>query len=243
MRRRRCLIVVQKLIYIKNPLPLLLVDRFYVEKILHLLFIHLLLLPFLKNISSEKFSDLELIAAFKKSSDIQFVSILYQRYMELVYGVCIKYFKDGERSKDAVMDIFEELHKKLNRYEIENFKSWLHVLAKNHCLMQLRSPRNINNIEFKNEVMQFEQEPHLEDEHLEKEANYTRMEHCINKLTEEQKQTIELFYLQGKCYNEIVLITGIQWNKIRSHIQNGRRNLKKCMEDPINELKGKSSKI
>ena len=200
-------------------------------------------MPFLKNISSEKFSDLELIAAFKKSSDIQYISILYQRYMELVYGVCIKYFKDSERSKDAVMDIFEELHKKLDRYEIENFKSWLHVLAKNHCLMQLRSPRNINSIEFKSEVMQFEQEPHLDDEHLEKEANYTRMEHCINKLPEEQKQTIELFYLQNKCYNEIVLITGIEWNKIRSHIQNGRRNLKKCMEDSINELKSKRSEI
>jgi RNA polymerase sigma factor (sigma-70 family) len=184
-----------------------------------------------------------LIAAFKKSGDIQYVSLLYQRYMELVYGVCIKYFKDNERSKDAVMDIFEELHKKLDRYEIENFKSWLHVLAKNHCLMQLRSPRNINSIEFKGEVMQFEQESHLEDALLEKEANYARMEHCINKLPEEQKQTIELFYLQHKCYNEIVLITGIEWNKIRSHIQNGRRNLKKCMEESINELKSKRSEI
>jgi RNA polymerase sigma factor (sigma-70 family) len=200
-------------------------------------------LSFLKNISTEKISDNELIAAFKKSGDIKYVSALYQRYMELVYGVCLKYFKDSERSKDAVMDIFEELHKKLDRYQIENFKSWLHVLAKNHCLMQLRSPRNINSIEFKQEFMQSEQETHLEDEHIEKEANYTRMEHCINKLPEEQKQMIELFYLQNKCYNDIVSITGIEWNKIRSHIQNGRRNLKKCMEDATMELKNKRSEI
>jgi RNA polymerase sigma factor (sigma-70 family) len=198
-------------------------------------------LPFLKNISSEKLSDLELIAAFKKKGDLQYVSSLYQRYMELVYGVCLKYFKDTERSKDAVMDIFEELHKKLDRYQIENFKSWLHVLAKNHCLMQLRSPRNMNSIEFNAEIMHFEQESHLEEEYIEKETNYAKMENCINKLPQEQKQTIQLFYMESKCYNEIVAITGIEWNKIRSHIQNGRRNLKKCMEDHINEMKNKRS--
>jgi RNA polymerase sigma factor (sigma-70 family) len=198
-------------------------------------------LPFLQTISPEQFSDPELIAAFKKSGDIKYVSSLYLRYMELVYGVCLKYFKDSERSKDAVMDIFEELHKKLDRYEIANFKSWLHVLAKNHCLMQLRSPKNITNTEFNVDIMQSGQETHLEDEHLEKEANYTKMEYCISKLPEEQRQTIELFYLQSKCYNDIVSLTGIEWNKIRSHIQNGRRNLKKCMEDTVNELKSKRS--
>ncbi|HMG81415.1 MAG TPA: sigma-70 family RNA polymerase sigma factor [Ferruginibacter sp.] len=198
-------------------------------------------MPFLQTISPEQLSDPELIAAFKKNGDIKYVSSLYLRYTELVYGVCLKYFKDSERSKDAVMDIFEELYKKLDRYEIANFKSWLHVLAKNHCLMQLRSPKNITSTEFNVDIMQSEQETHLEEEHLEKEANYTRMEHCISKLPEEQRQTIELFYLQSKCYNDIVSLTGIEWNKIRSHIQNGRRNLKKCMEEAVNELKSKRS--
>lgn len=198
-------------------------------------------MAFLRSISPEQYSDLELIAAFKKSGDIKYVSNLYQRYMELVYGVCLKYFKDSERSKDAVMDIFEELYKKIDRYEIENFKSWLHVLAKNHCLMQLRSPKNIKRTKFNGEFMQYEQESHLEEEYLEKEENYARMEHCINKLPEEQRLTIKLFYLQHKCYNDIVLVTGYEWNKIRSHIQNGRRNLKKCMEDAINELRSKRS--
>jgi len=196
-------------------------------------------LPFLKNILPEQLSDADLIAAFKESGNIEYVSNLYQRYMELVYGVCLKYFKDSEKSKDAVMDIFEELHKKLDRYEVANFKSWLHVLARNHCLMQLRSPRNIKSTEYNPTVMQFEPEAHQDDEHLEKEENYAKMEYCISKLPNEQKQTIELFYLQSKCYNEIVSITGYEWNKIRSHIQNGRRNLKKCMEDAVNELKNK----
>jgi RNA polymerase sigma factor (sigma-70 family) len=192
-------------------------------------------LPFIKTISPDQYTDLELVAAFKKEGDLKYLSSLYQRYMELVYGVCLKYFKDPERSKDAVMDIFEELNKKLRVYEVGNFKSWLHVLARNHCLMQLRSPKNTKNVEFDPAFIQLNQEP--EDEHLQKEEDYTKMEQCIEKLPDPQKVTIELFYLKSKCYNEIVSITGIEWSKIRSHIQNGRRNLKLCMEEKLKELK------
>src|ERR1700733_5537368 len=113
--------------------------------------------------------------------------------MELVYGVCIKYFKDSERSKDAVMDIFEELHKKLDRYEVENFKSWLHVLARNHCLMQLRSPRNLKSVEFNPAFVHTDIDPHPEEEFLAKEQDYAKMGHCIEKLPEAQKLTIQLF--------------------------------------------------
>ena len=159
------------------------------------------------------------------------LSILYQRYMDLVFGVCLKYFKDAERSKDAVMDIYEELCKKLKQHEVENFKGWLHVLARNYCLMQLRSPKNMKLTEFKADFMQSSQITHLENGVLEKEENFTKLEGCIEALPVDQKQSIELFFLQKKCYNEIAEITGHEWSKVRSYIQNGKRNLKICMEE------------
>lgn len=186
-------------------------------------------MSFLKNISSEE-TDKELIAAFKESSDIKYLSSLYQRYMDLVFGVCLKYFRDAERCKDAVMDIFEELHTKLKNHEVENFKGWLHVLARNYCLMQLRSPRNMKTVDFNPAFMQSEQNSHLNSEQLEKEEHLTKLEKCMEVLPEDQRQSVELFYLQNKCYNEIAEITGYEWNKVRSYIQNGRRNLKLCME-------------
>lgn len=161
---------------------------------------------------------------------MQILGELYQRYMELVYGVCLKYFKDSEKAKDAVMQIFEELVVKLKKHEVDNFKGWLHILAKNYCLMQLRTPKNLKTTEFKPELMQNEEEVHLNGV-LEKEENLTKMEYCLGTLTGEQQKTIRLFYLEGKCYNEIVEITGLEWNQIRSFIQNGRRNLKICMEN------------
>jgi RNA polymerase sigma factor (sigma-70 family) len=99
-------------------------------------------LAFLTNISTEQ-SDSELVAAFRQTGNMELLGALYQRYMDLVFGVCLKYFKDAERSKDAVMDIYVELAKKLPGHEVSYFKGWLHVLARNYCLMQLRSPRNL----------------------------------------------------------------------------------------------------
>jgi RNA polymerase sigma factor (sigma-70 family) len=200
-------------------------------------------LAFLKNIPDNEFTDSELVAAFKQSGKINYLSTLYQRYMELVYGVCLKYFKDNERCKDTVMDIFEELTVKLKQYEVANFKGWLHVVARNYCLMQLRSPKNIKTTEFNSAFMQSEEEGHLKDEQLEKEGNFRKLQDCIDGLQDEQKQSIELFFQQDKCYNEIAAITGYEWNKIRSYIQNGKRNLKICMEEKSGEPKIKGQKI
>jgi RNA polymerase sigma-70 factor (ECF subfamily) len=149
--------------------------------------------------------------------------------MELVYGVCLKYYKEPETAKDSVMQIFEELVSKLKKHEVENFKPWLHQVAKNHCLMQLRTPRNMKTVEFKYELVQSEDNVHLNGV-LEKEENFKKLEYCLGTLTNEQREAVKLFYLEGKCYNEIVEITGQEWNQVRSFIQNGRRNLKLCME-------------
>jgi RNA polymerase sigma factor (sigma-70 family) len=192
-------------------------------------------LQFLKNISTTE-TDKELVAAFKQSGDTSYLSTLYQRYMDLVFGVCLKYFKDGERCKDAVMDIYEELNTKLRLHEVDNFKGWLHVLARNYCLMQLRSPRNLKTTEFNADFMQTAENTHLASEVLEKESNFVKLEQCLDTLTSEQKQSVELFYLQNKCYNEIAEITGYDWNKVRSFIQNGRRNLKLCIDEKNLEM-------
>lgn len=154
--------------------------------------------------------------------------------MELVYGVCLKYFKDQERSKDAVMNIFEELVQKLQLHEVSNFKSWLHTLTRNYCLMQLRTPKNLKTTEFNPDYMQYEETVHLNGV-FEKEEQFNKLEKCLAILPAQQKETVSLFYLQQKCYEEIVTITGYEWNKVRSYIQNARRNLKLCMEKQESE--------
>jgi len=184
-------------------------------------------LAFIKKILSAE-SDQALVQQYKANGNIDTLGELYNRYMELVYGVCLKYMKEPEDAKDCVINIFEELITKLKKYEVDNFKGWLYQLAKNHCLMKLRSNKGHPAL-VDIDVMHLQENIHL-DGVMEKEQRLTTMEYCIEQLPQEQKQAIELFYLKEKCYKEIAETTNTDINKIRSFIQNGRRNLKICME-------------
>ncbi len=184
---------------------------------------------FLKKISSASNTDAELVSAYQQTQELEVLATLYLRYMDLVYGVCLKYLPDEETAKDAVMNIFEQLIIKLRSHKVDNFKGWLHVLAKNYCLMQLRSTKNIKISSLNEGFVQSEENLHLNGV-MERETQLEQMTQCMQTLPNEQQQCIELFYLQNKSYNEIASITGFDWKAVRSYIQNGRRNLKICME-------------
>ena len=192
-------------------------------------------MTFVKNISS-KLADDELVEKYQLNGDLHDLADLYQRYMELIYGVCLKYLQTPDDAKDAVINIFEELVVKLKKYKVEHFKAWIYQLAKNHCLMILRKKKTYT-IQIDGEDVQFSDDMHLEDA-MAKESQLLLMQACIEKLVDQQKVSIDLFYLQGKCYKEISIITSIEINKVKSFIQNGRRNLKICMDknNPENSL-------
>ncbi len=184
-------------------------------------------LAFIKNILSAE-TDQELVQRYKKDSDMAALGELYNRYMELVYGVSLKYLEDREEAKDAVINIFEELVTKLKKYDVDNFRGWLYRLAKNYCLMKIRSDKKYPT-HVDADIMHLPENIHP-DNVMEKEESLSSMEYCIEQLPDDQKQAIQLFYLKEKCYKDIAETTNTDINKVRSFIQNGRRNLKICME-------------
>jgi RNA polymerase sigma factor (sigma-70 family) len=182
-------------------------------------------------------SDSELVSKYKETGENICVGELFRRYVHLVYGVCMKYLKDEDIAKDLQSHIFERLLNDLLKHEIGNFKGWLFSVAKNHCLMYLRSNKSLlkNQKAFKND-----HQPDMESVHdlhhnpvLEKEKELSRLETCIQQLQEGQKVCVDLFYLKEKSYKEIVEITGYTLNDVKSYIQNGKRNLKIFMEKPV----------
>lgn len=175
----------------------------------------------------------ELIESYKKTHELSYLSKLYQPFMHLVYGVSLKYLKDREESQDAVMQIFELLIEKVKTHKIENFKSWLYVVTRNHCLMALRSKKSKHaksDKDIYDPAMENELLLHHTDETID-EDNLVLLEKCIEELQKEQKTCIELFYLEKKSYKEVEAITKYELKKVKSHIQNGKRNLKNCMEN------------
>lgn len=170
-----------------------------------------------------------LLDQYYKTGDLAILGALYEPYMHLIYGVCLNYLKDTGKSEDAVMQIFESLVKKLRIHKVTNFKSWLYTVARNHCLMILRKDQK-NIVTLSEETMEFSTNLHLVDNTDGKEEQLQIMEKCIEKLNPEQQSSIRLFFLEQKCYQEIANLTGYELKKVKSYIQNGKRNLKICME-------------
>ncbi len=189
---------------------------------------------FLKSKNSADLSDLDLIFQYKKKNDPEVLGQLYSRYVVLVYGLCLKYLDNRESSKDAAMQIFELLATELHRHEINNFKSWLYVISKNFCLMELRKQKSLRK---KEERWLIHQEDFMENSgelhHLDRIENPELddiLNDCIEKLKEEQRWCVRMFYFGNKSYRQITDETGLDEKKVKSLLQNGKRNLKICLE-------------
>lgn len=180
-------------------------------------------------------SDEELLHEFQHTGNIDVLGMLFERYMHLVYGVCLKYLKNREEAQDAVIELFEKLGKELHSKQVNTFKSWLYVVSKNHCLMKLRSQQAqlLKQKEFEKSELSFMESDailHPDNDHWEPEEMNQRLQECLEKLREHQRACIELFYFKELCYLEISDNLKIDIKKVKSYIQNGKRNLKLCIE-------------
>jgi RNA polymerase sigma factor (sigma-70 family) len=180
-------------------------------------------------------SDEVLLAMYREKGEMEVIAELHRRYAHLVVGVCVKYLRDDEKARDATMQVFEKLIVDLRVHAVENFKSWLYSVAKNQCLMDMRK----NNADNKRHELVYEnftekfveiwEELHLNTE-FELEKKLEALQGALNELNTEQRICIDLFYLKGKSYNEISDMEGMEVKLVKSHIQNGKRNLRIHLE-------------
>jgi len=194
-------------------------------------------LRFRKNQRNTDFHDLtdhELILKYRDSRNPEVIAVLFQRYTHLVYGVSLKYLVDKDDAKDAVMEIFEGLLESLLKHEIHNFKSWLHTVTRNHCLMKLRKDKlvllDIGIISEKIEENFVESEEDLHQLDVLEKYKPDILSDALKTLKEPQRRCIELVYLEDRTYQEVCEITGYSMNEVKSHVQNGKRNLKIKLE-------------
>jgi RNA polymerase sigma factor (sigma-70 family) len=181
-----------------------------------------------------QFTDEELVHRYRNSHETSYIGELYQRYTHLVFGVCLKYLQNNTDAEDVTMQVFEKLITDLKKHHITSFKPWLHVVVKNECMQKHRKnaleQKNLNSVKnSKGELVENPEDAHLLEakEAEDKEFVLTYLKEGIEALKEEQQECIELFYMKNCSYNEISRITGYTLNEVKSHIQNGKRNLKK----------------
>ena len=177
-------------------------------------------------------TDEELLQNYIKSRNSDYFGVLYNRYIPLVYGVCLKYLQNEDNAQDAVMEIFENLLLKIPEYEIQLFRPWLYTVVKNHCFKFLKSKKRELPLDFDSNLM--ESDTVLSLSGNEKEKNYEEaLEYCMSKLSEPQRKTIDLFFSENMSYADIVVTTTYDLKSVKSYLQNGKRNLKLCIESRL----------
>lgn len=184
----------------------------------------------MSKINYHSVSDEDLVEYYRNSHDTVYVGELYTRYTHLVYGVCMKYLQNDNDAKDATMQIFEKLLKELKKHHITAFKPWLYMVVKNYCMMEFRKAASLKT---NTQKIVKEQQQHVEtddashlDEKAEKEMMLNGLEKGLSVLKPDQQQCVKLFYLEELSYKDIAEKTGFSLNDVKSHIQNGKRNLK-----------------
>ncbi len=185
-----------------------------------------------------KLSDRELVERFRYSYDNAYIGILFQRYTHLLFGVCMKYLKNEERAKDAVMDVFEKVMADLRRHDVEDFRPWIHTVTKNHCLMGLRAERSKQNrhgdyVHYIRMIVETDEPLHLNGTAQAQADN--ELYAAIEQLKDGQRECVRLFYFEGKSYEQVEQITGFTYNEVKSHIQNGKRNLRIRLSEKSDE--------
>ena len=185
-------------------------------------------------------SDQELLGNFYTTHDAEWLGILLPRYTLLLLGVCMKYLKNEEEAKDCVQQIFLKVITELKKYRVEYFKSWLYMVAKNHCLMKIRDRQGKVPVELTERHMQGNEEQPDKHNFAQDDQTIEFMNEALRELSPEQRQCVTLFYLQKKSYQEISDETRFTMMQVKSYIQNGKRNLKLMIERRLKSGEGGS---
>ncbi len=186
----------------------------------------------------EKEDNIELknwIDDFQSTGNQEHLVKVFMMFRELIFGVCLKYFRNEEDAKDATLEIYQLLSKKLPSQKIENFKPWLYVVVKNYCFEKLR--KKSRQLVKENEAIDVYSEHLIHPDNIEKEELLEVMEKCMETLSEKQRNCINAFYYKKLSYHEAAAALSMSWNQVRSQIQNGRRNLKICIEDKNDHIR------
>ena len=179
-------------------------------------------------------TDQELLERFYADRDNQWLGILLERYTLLLLGVCMKYLKNEEQARDSVQQIFLKAITELQKYRVDYFKSWIYMVAKNHCLMQLRDKPGKNTVEVKDNIPAEAIETDKESLIL-NEKTYEYMGEALKELNADQQLCVTLFYMEKKSYQQIAEQTGFNMMQVKSHIQNGKRNMRILIEKKLNQ--------
>lgn len=172
----------------------------------------------------EDITEEELLNRYYSDGKPKWLGMILENYSLLLFGVCMKYLKDATAAKDSVQQVFVKALEEIPKGEILNLGGWLYQVAKNECLSQLRSAKKHLGADY---LLQMPQSEYISiDKLLLEEKREAELIRVLNKLKEDQKECLTLFFFEHKSYQQIAKLKNISLKQVKSNIQNGKRNIK-----------------
>ena len=147
---------------------------------------------------------------------------LVRLYYEKIYNYIGYRVQDFSAAEDLTQDVFVKLIRHIHSYvPTASFSAFLYRIAHNTVVDYYRTTKHTETIP---ETLQA-------DDPLPAAEARMDVERMLAKLSEEQRECIILYYLQGLTYREISLVLGIPVPTAKSRVQRGLAACKKIMEE------------
>ncbi|MCY4403898.1 MAG: RNA polymerase sigma factor [Candidatus Poribacteria bacterium] len=178
----------------------------------------------------ERADDVVLIRKILSGDDAAF-SILVEKYQESIHALAWRKIRDYHYAEEIMQDTFLKAYNKLPTLKNPNqFAGWIHVIAKRLCIDWVRRQKL---------VMQSLEGTHPQEidessytQHLTEQRKTERTEYChelveklLEKLTENERRVVTLYYLDEMSTKEIGEFMGVSVNTITSRLQRARKRL------------------
>lgn len=174
-------------------------------------------------------TDKDLLAQYAASGNAEYFGVLYNRYIPLLYGVCLKYLNDESKAQEAVARLFEELLLKLPGCEIPAFRTLLYNEACDYCFRVIEKENKEIPVRFNNNKPESAEILRLLCDEETGDKRTQALHNCLGRLPDGQRICITHFFIKEMSYADIVEKTGYALNTVKSNIENGKRNLMICI--------------
>ncbi|NOY77296.1 MAG: RNA polymerase sigma factor [Calditrichaeota bacterium] len=169
------------------------------------------------------------IRRYLDSKDVKYLGKLYETYKRVILLHCLRMVNHEEDAKDLASEAFIRAFDHIESFKLgAPFLPWLRRIATNLCIDHLRKKNRHKFYEFneRHSPVAIENENEIKESVISQE----RILEILNKLKPLQKRCFCLFYVHSLTYKQIAEMTGYPLGKVRSYIQNGKRNFKLLME-------------
>jgi len=160
---------------------------------------------------------------------------LYRLHSARVYDLCMRMLRNPDDAEDSTQEVFLHVFRKIQGFRgASAFSTWLHRVAVNTVLMQLRRSKSakaaqVENIEANDKDGMAQRELGAPDLHLEGYVDRVAIENAIKQLPPRCKLMFVLYDIQGYAHSEIAKLLGCSVGNAKSQLHKARARLRKLL--------------